>query len=1166
MKRTLIAISVIGFTASLSLAAKPKPSILFCTQIHQMALKVIDLTYLNELHERGFEVDYLDKSERFTWERIEQYNCLVIYDVPYPKGHLKARPPLFRMEFIDLLDRYLAAGGGVLLMKANYNGDSNILPLLKKWGARIPLEILKEAREKIIPMPRMSIQNPSIEISSTTSILPSPVSEGIQCIWYPMREHYNGCETAAIQVGPKWNVVYKGSPTSYTVPFESENPSYPISKSALVRKTGVKEPPLFAVREFKNGRIAFTSTWPVWSVDSGTQWLFGRVILSKGVGKRSSDFQKLLDNTYSWLSAPSLKQKSPGGYITSSDKLLPPNQRQKIKNEFADSNAEIPGYGAGSPSRRKIFRGIFGAMSSLGGGGGDVKTWAAAAREAGLDFLVFMDRFDQLSPETLEELKSECKKYSNDSLVLFPGYSLKTNIGDNFFAYGPGLSWPDKDCLVGPENNLLNLQYQDVAGEFSKGNRVLNWLVQEKANTNFGYYHFSDPEACQKMYDLRLSTANAVRTYKDGELLEDNTDDFLTTVQATISPMPISVNICREPADLKRELEKGNTITYAQADSLENIFGEALSYAHQYSGVNVFSSDGPIIRNWPSFNRVATYGCARFAVARSYMPALLWVTSSVGLKSVTLYDGERLFRRFLPRGATEFRETLELSGTIHRNIVLIAEDIKGGKAVSFPRRAYKANTTAVFCSDHTNDCGNQYIGRGIGMFKMNRSPPIFAGQTWDGGPTGVAPIFVPGNMTPTLRSNLGKEGAKRHYANIPYLDFADESGNRFISVRNRSYAEHIPTINAWYTFGPTVPSKLLEETLYYSEWHRPVMGPSEMGWAAHASRAGALPALLEMNIISKETQVIEILQILRTSWTRGAQPSFLMIADTDEKSGVAVAPLLPGSPKSPTSFSIPTHTWFGIYSENISSGVYFFNRGDPFHIEVHYSDKERKEQFYLSFHGVKKKLSVEKGQKFQYEIFTMNYPVNIEYQGPDRFKRLISYLRHPDGFEVMEGKRLPSEGVLEIGVQDYRARIQIEKPNTPQDITLPVRIIGLNRNWSAGYFQRDGYAQGIYGNGKNKYHSCAFDSESRVFASLYPDYAEDTDIEVGHPIVCDQKDLIIQCTQKPGGSTGYSYYIAINNPTDKEITANIRQNMSLPNLKFSQQKITVPAGAYLKLQ
>jgi len=193
-------------------------SVLFVPELHKVSPCAIDLTYLNELHQRGFHVDFLDSTSHFTWERIRQYTSLVVYDVPYPEGHPEARAPgPYREEFIDLLGRYIEAGGGVLLMKANYLADDNVRPLLDQWDARIPYEVLRQDVNRV-QFPRMNLT--TVDLAWTDDVNPdTPVSGKVRRIYYPMMDHYHGSETSAIWVGDEWQVVYRAPAGTVSVPF-----------------------------------------------------------------------------------------------------------------------------------------------------------------------------------------------------------------------------------------------------------------------------------------------------------------------------------------------------------------------------------------------------------------------------------------------------------------------------------------------------------------------------------------------------------------------------------------------------------------------------------------------------------------------------------------------------------------------------------------------------------------------------------------------------------------------------------------------------------------------------------------------------------------------------------------------------------------------------------
>ena len=56
--------------------------------------------------------------------------------------------------------------------------------------------------------------------------------------------------------------------------------------------------------------------------------------------------------------------------------------------------------------------------------------------EAVMLFLVFLEVFANLTPEKLQRLGEECRRHSDETLRLLPGYRIDTNIGDHMFFTG----------------------------------------------------------------------------------------------------------------------------------------------------------------------------------------------------------------------------------------------------------------------------------------------------------------------------------------------------------------------------------------------------------------------------------------------------------------------------------------------------------------------------------------------------------------------------------------------------------------------------------------------------------------------------------------------------------------------------------------------------------
>lgn len=80
-------------------------------------------------------------------------------------------------------------------------------------------------------------------------------------------------------------------------------------------------------------------------------------------------------------------------------------------------------------------------------------------------------------------------------------------------------------------------------------------------------------------------------------------------------------------------------------------------------------------------------GAARFISNRAVSPVAVSAYSPNGLRSVEIYDGERIHRRFGPMHSPHsFYRTILLNGVVQRNLVLVVTDMDGNKAVTYAFR------------------------------------------------------------------------------------------------------------------------------------------------------------------------------------------------------------------------------------------------------------------------------------------------------------------------------------------------------------------------------------------------------------------------------------------------------------------------------------------------
>ena len=1082
---TLLAVGLV----SVGLGGEPrKPAILFCSP-QGVSYGWLDLAYAAELHKKGFEVDYTESLAELTAERIRRYNVLVIYITPdaYEVTMLaRTSSPGKARAFADLVDSYVASGGGVLLMPT----ETNILKqavsdLADRFGAKLPVERIEESDKS--KLGHLLHCSHGVPLAFTDQVLPSPVSEGVKQIWYPIQHAYNAQQTGPIVVDENWQVVVKASKTAVTRPVDLAKSTSPVLANAFWRTESVAEPALFAIRSYRAGRIALVNQWRQFSVGSGTKYIFDRQVLSKGFGGRGSDFGRLLENTFRWLAEPSLARGVPGGYVTPPERLQPPNQDPKVRKQYADrtwpyDTARLSQ--AAPPGHLKIFRGLIGAKTAYTSGRSSVEQYARAARTAKLDFLVFMDDFDQLTPQKLQSLKEDCLKHSSPALRLLPGFSIQNNIGNRMFFYSPDPAWIPEYCLTGPDKKVLYIQEEDGKGGYTGFlTPFLDWVLgaYHVDKGQVGYYHFAASPHGMRMHDLRLYAMAAVRYYRAGRLVEDNTDAYLTTAQCTIPPAPASVNEVASDEELLRELSAGNALVYAQARSLDTLFLDALRWTHQYDAPNVFMSDGPVVECWPSCYRVSTLGAEEFVTGVSVMPAPLAVVSDRGLKEVRLYDGQNLFRRFLPNGARQFRQTLVLEGTIQRNIVLVAEDMAGKKAVTFARRCWKDGSLAVsFCSDHVND-GTMALTHGPYSYPLIRHPSLpadIAGDTWDGGPVAALPLTGNQDTVPVLESDRGSEDGHR-FDQIPLLEFADEGAMAVASPRLELFDQRLQRIvNPWHTYGPIAgPSRLMHYTQRYAEWLPPTVGVPQTGWAGPGVRVGTNASLLRNEVTFRQEQTIKSLGL---GYFTGNQTAILVI---NREGATQEVPL--SEPGKYQRWRLRRGDWFGYYSTKPANTNVFFVRGEPVQLENRAP--------YVFFWADRQDARVSQGQTLSFEFSAIGIPVNVEVRSLAELQRYVEYLKAPTGMQILRGTRLDTAGLLELS-PDAGFAVELVLPRPPRrlELTVPCRIVGLNPRWSAGLFQRKGYVKGDYGSGENRYRALGLDLAGNAYVPLYVDLADVT--------------------------------------------------------------------------
>jgi len=1163
-QRVGVGLLVVG--AALQMAAPAegaahKPAILFSCP-GENRYEYVGFDYMRSLVKAGFEVDYIEGAKPMTWERVKRFNVLVVLHFPASKEGeetLFARRPPWLAQYFGVVKRFAEAGGGVFFHYNPHYGGLAPNKLLEPWGLQFPLAYITD-----IGVERLTRLHHGNRCAFTNQVLSSPVSEGVHQIWYPIDEHYTGAHTMPILVDKHWQVVVRGSKTSFTrVPTYDRGHIQPVP-GALIPRESQREPVLYAVRDLPGGgRLAATQQWHQFTIGSGMKWFYNSEILEKGLTGRASHYGRLLQNTCRWLAQPSLASGKLGGHKTDMMRLTGKQLRPGAMKAFADwfyKEEEVLEYRR-PPRRGKIYRGLIGAETALSGGTGTVAEFAQAAKELGLDFVVFLEDTARMDAGKLDVLKADVAKHSSDTLRLLAGYKMVSNIGNHLFVFGEDPRWPEQRLWVGKNKRIFNLQYQDEQGRWAKGNVALNWcLEQSRLKNTVGYYKFTQSGNGMKMFDLRVYSMAAIRTYEHGKLVEDMTADYLTTCQSTAVPSPVSLNIVRSPDQMRRAVQANESLTYGQARTLQSVFKDALRWTGSYEGPNVFPSDGPIIRAWPKCVRAMSFGSERFVTGRSLNVSPIHVSSLVGLKEIRIYNGRDLFRRFLCRGVKDFKTTLLLSGVVQRSMVLVAEDIKGGVATSFAHRSYKEGAfVPIFCSDHVNDCAAMLLSHGPHWPYLFRTAAVpNAGATWDGGPRALVQLLSGQFTYPRLETSLGR--IERTPYQVPLLEFGDEAAVRCRMVSKRVLTEGVPSINPWYTFGPLEPSKRVDMWASHAFWQPYMTGVRPNGWGGIGVERGTFAGLFTEQFTFKKAMDVQAIRLFHGGWGKKALGRSLLMAvgrgpQIDNVMDVSVLP------EKRRRMRLDTGGWFAMYSSELCNTQLFINRGDPVFLDLN-----EVRAFWVEVWADMQTRPVKPGDTYRAEFFTMTWPLDQVLTDARQIADVVAYLTDPTGLELKRGKRGECPGgILELVPDDHAVELAVPRPKGFQ-VNLPMRVSGFNRRWTVGHYQIAGHRTHYYSAKPSGWRELGLDFAGRAYVPLYVSMAPRTHCTVGHPVVADPrgKDLFIEVTRINDGSKDKpsAWHVSVNNPTDKPVTTTLRRVMSLPGLAFEKAALTIQPGEY----
>ena len=1191
----LLASINLSTTASAQAASAKQPAVLFCSW---NTMQYIDFDYYQEMKKAGYRVDFLDAWSDFSLEKIKGYNAIVLFGFP-TKGKQERSPwgsaaPGWNYEqTIDAVKQYLALGGGVIIdidclhpkdpaTDNTYNMMESTEAGLAEFGAQVPYELFDVPKSEVTPNRHLG----GIPYFYTSAVFPSPVSDGVKGLWLPnFRDGHGALYCGPVVVDKNWTPVVRAGDTVGTVasPIVGSDtfPPNTVIPGLIQRKESEKNAVFFATREVGPGRMALFNLRPMFHVGGGTKWFYDRITIERGFNGKPSDFGRLLMNTMTWASAPSLAGTELGGADIPDDRLIPDALRPETKAKYGIGESSLgmpkpPAPDASVSKIKPVFRGFIGAKTALTGGTGSFADYAAAAKAAHVDFVVFDEDWTKLDATKLATMQSECQQASDGDVLLIPGFSMATNVGPRLLLYGSKLLLPTGAKLLSKSQpGAFALQSEDDKGAFIPESFALDFLLgllkpPYSGQTNACFYDFgsSKEDGRFRYMQCRSYGAGGVLFYRDGKLVENLRQEYLQTNASTMTSLPLVISEVNSPAEMTDHVQSGKPLTYVECSSLANLLPESFHWNSQFESERVVASEGPTIRGWSESQRVGMYGAEDFVNERALITPELTAHSDAGIKEVRIYNGTELYRRFLPGGAKDFAIRLYLSAVLQMTLGVEVEDVNGKIATAFPYRCHKTDKLYVsFCGDHVNDCGGSasIVKMAHGPFWPHAYSNAYMpdpGLTWDGGPPSVVEILPFGSAVTTVQTDTATQSGEP--VQNPTLEFADE---RAVRCGAQATGLVLSGGNPWRGWGPISLLPVADADMRISVFRQPNTGVDASRLGDNARQEGNASTLYEENFTFKnDGKLISFVQSQSSTLKIPVVGGTFVVGLGDKILGTASLDF--DSATKDSALEIPTGAWFAAIAPAGANNILAFNRGAPLRFQF------TRAAIALQASVPDGGRAVKKGDQLHVELFTTMWPMENSFDTTDELLQTLRYIRDPQGLEVLRGKRISGDG----GLQELTATDGVVEVRLPQQTpemkvaptNLSLRASGYNRNWSAGEFQLEGYnGANYYSQGKGVYRPVGVDVEGRIYAPLYAARGAVHTI-LGHPITADAAghDLKIQVTalQSPRDGKPGSWHVSVNNPTDQPITSVLQRQIDLPGLRFQTSQITLKPGEYRILE
>ena len=381
----------------------------------------------NRLVQAGFALraDHASLSEHpLAWSQVTNFNVVVLSGL----GLANADMSLGRTrETIDVLNRYLEAGGGVLMLGA-FGQMATVKPpqdaFLKPLGLTPLFDEMPDD-----PKTAVTATAWQLPFAVTENIAESPVSAGVKSLWYPVPRTRVGGQNHTIPflADSSWQIVVCGSASSLTYKgaLQESRPDQPGTYRERV--------PLMAMRSVGKGRIMYFGITPEYLLGPYANSTLEGIVLDKGLKGTPSHGFTLLVNGLRWLAEALARGRFAGRREDRRSAAAQSEQGAFRRTLSLAREDRLRPARTGAAGGRRPPHELLQRQATA-------DQWVEKAKASGLAWIVFLEDFASLPNENFRKLKADCARLSSAQFEAIPGFTIDDEVGQSLFLFRNQLS------------------------------------------------------------------------------------------------------------------------------------------------------------------------------------------------------------------------------------------------------------------------------------------------------------------------------------------------------------------------------------------------------------------------------------------------------------------------------------------------------------------------------------------------------------------------------------------------------------------------------------------------------------------------------------------------------------------------------------------------------